>query len=68
MKIIVLIIFVSISMIGCVYETQDPKNPDYVITPMILNKRCLDGVTYYSYSNRLAPAFGKDSKVILCNE
>ena len=29
---------------------------------------CLNGVVYYTFAKRMAPAFGTDSKVILCDE
>ena len=29
---------------------------------------CLNGVVYYNFSHMMAPAFGTDSKVILCEE
>lgn len=30
--------------------------------------RCLNGVVYYTFGYQFAPAFGTDSKVILCEE
>lgn len=29
---------------------------------------CLKGVVYYSFGRKMSPAFGTDSKVILCEE
>lgn len=30
--------------------------------------RCIKGVVYYTFTSQMAPAFGTDSKVILCEE
>ena len=36
--------------------------------PAVVDEICIKGVKYYKSTNRLAPAFGRDSKVILCEE
>ena len=61
----IMIIMVALMLFACENESEHVKgiysygggNPTV----------CLNGVVYYTFNNRMAPAFGTDSKVILCD-
>ncbi len=54
---------VLLGLLGC-GELED--HPDG--RPAGVSEICIKGVKYYHSYRRLAPAFGRDSKVILCEE
>jgi hypothetical protein len=53
---------VLLGLLGC----GEPSHRD--IPKAEVSTYCIEGVTYYYLSNGLVPAFGRDSKVILCEE
>ncbi len=53
---------VLLGLLGC----KEPTQRD--IPKARLSTYCIEGVAYYHLSNGLVPAFGRDSKVILCEE
>jgi hypothetical protein len=53
---------VLLGLLGC----GEPSHRD--IPKAEVSTLCIGGVIYYRLPKRLAPAFGRDSKVILCEE
>ncbi len=54
---------VLLGLLGC-GKLEDPSD----WRPAGVSEICIKGVKYYHSARRLAPAFGRDSKVILCEE
>jgi hypothetical protein len=61
----ILIILVALMLFACENESEHIEG---IYSYGGESTICLKGVVYYTFNNRMAPAFGRDSKVILCDQ
>lgn len=61
----ILIILVALILSACETESE---HIDGMTSRGSSPTVCINGVVYYTFGYQFAPAFGRDSKVILCEE
>ena len=62
----ILIVMIALLLFGCENESEHIEG--IYSYGGASPTRCLNGVVYYQFANQMAPAFGTDSKVILCDQ